>query len=117
VSVFLDDAAQHTEILTLSKFMMIGLATYVMADALLIISGGVLRGAGDTKWLMWTSVLIHWFMLLVQYFVIKVWDMGSRASWIVFVFMVLATAVIYMIRLYGGKWRTEEALARVMAEQ
>jgi membrane-associated PAP2 superfamily phosphatase len=56
-------------------------------------------------------------MLLVQYFVIKVWDMGSRASWIVFVFMVLATAVIYMIRLYGGKWRTEEALARVMAEQ
>ena len=117
VSVFLDDTAQHTEILILSKFMMIGLATYVMADALLIISGGVLRGAGDTKWLMWTSILIHWFMLLVQYFVIKVWDLGSRVSWIVFVFMVLATAIIYMMRLYGENWRTEEALARVMAEQ
>jgi hypothetical protein len=35
----------------------------------------------------------------------------------VFVFMILATAVMYMIRLSGNKWRTEEALARVMAEQ
>ena len=117
VNVFLDGAAQHTDILVLSKFMMIGLATYVMADALLLISGGVLRGAGDTKWLMWASVLIHWFMLLIQYFVIKVWDMGPKVSWMVFVFMVLATAVMYMVRLYGDKWRTEEALARVMAEQ
>ena len=117
VSIFLDGDVENAEILSLSVFMMIGLATYVMADALLLISGGVLRGAGDTKWLMWASVLIHWFMLLVQYFVIKVWDLGSRVSWMVFVFMILATAVMYMIRLYGGKWRTEEALARVMAEQ
>lgn len=117
VTIFLDEAAEHSDILALSTFMMIGLATYVIADGLLLISGGVLRGAGDTKWLMWASVLIHWFMLLVQYFVIKVWDMGSRISWMVFVFMVLATALMYMVRLYGGKWRTEEALARVMAEQ
>jgi MATE family multidrug resistance protein len=120
VSIFLEDSANspgYGDILSLSIFMMIGLATYVMADGLLLISGGVLRGAGDTKWLMWASVLIHWFMLLVQYFVIKVWDLGSRISWMVFVFMILATAVMYMIRLSGNKWRTEEALARVMAEQ
>lgn len=120
VSIFLEDSANsphYGDILGLSTFMMIGLATYVVADGLLLISGGVLRGAGDTKWLMWASVLIHWFMLLVQYFVIKVWDLGSKVSWIVFVFMILATAVMYMIRLSGNKWRTEEALARVMAEQ
>ena len=117
VSIFLEGNEQNASILTLSSFMMIGLATYVMADALLLISGGVLRGAGDTKWLMWASVLIHWFMLLVQYFVIKVWDLGSKVSWVVFVFMVLATAVMYIIRLAGDRWRTEEALARVMAEQ
>ena len=102
---------------TLASFMMIGLATYVMADATILVAGGVLRGAGDTRWLMWASVLIHWLMLLVQYFVIKVWELGPKVSRIVFVSMILMTAVMYLLRLASSRWRTPEAFARVMSEQ
>ncbi|HAT27994.1 MAG TPA: MATE family efflux transporter, partial [Gammaproteobacteria bacterium] len=101
----------------LASFMMIGLATYVMADATILIAGGALRGAGDTRWLMWASVLIHWLMLLVQYFVIKVWELGPKVSWVVFVAMILITAIIYLLRLTSSRWRTPEAFARVMSEQ
>ena len=114
VTIFLRDA--EPEIVELATFMMIGLATYVMADATILIAGGVLRGAGDTRWLMWASTLIHWFMLLIQYFVIKVWELGPRVAWIVFVIMILATAGMYLIRLWTPHWRTPEAFARVMAE-
>ena len=89
----------------------------VMADAIILITGGVLRGAGDTRWLMWVSILLHWLMLVIQYFVIKVFDMGPKTAWVVFVVMILVTALCYAIRLRGEKWRTPEALARVMAEQ
>ena len=116
VAIFLATGSSG-EIRTLASFMMIGLATYVMADATILIAGGALRGAGDTRWLMWASVLIHWLMLLVQYFVIKVWELGPKVSWVVFVAMILITAIIYLLRLTSSRWRTPEAFARVMSEQ
>lgn len=116
VAIFLA-ASSSGDIQTLASFMMIGLATYVMADAIILIAGGVLRGAGDTRWLMWASVLIHWLMLLVQYFVIKVWELGPKVSWVVFVAMILMTAIMYLLRLASSRWRTPEAFARVMSEQ
>jgi len=116
VAIFLTTGSS-SEIQTLASFMMIGLATYVMADATILIAGGVLRGAGDTRWLMWASVLIHWLMLAVQYFVIKVWELGPKVSWVVFVAMILMTAIIYLLRLTSSRWRTPEAFARVMSEQ
>ena len=100
----------------LARFMMIGLACYVMADAVILIAGGVLRGAGDTRWLMWASIIIHWLMLGIQYLVIQVWELGARVSWVVFVAMVLITALVYLWRLAGSSWRTEEALRKVMFE-
>ncbi|MBT4614953.1 MAG: MATE family efflux transporter [Gammaproteobacteria bacterium] len=116
VAIFLATGSSG-EIQTLASFMMIGLATYVMADATILVAGGVLRGAGDTRWLMWASVLIHWLMLAVQYFVIKVWELGPKVSWVVFVSMILMTAIMYLLRLTSSRWRTPEAFARVMSEQ
>ena len=117
VSLFVEAGPDVERILVLGSFMMVGLATYAMADAIILISGGVLRGAGDTRWLMWVSVLLHWLMLIVQYFVIKVWALGPKASWVVFVAMILMTGGAYVMRLTSSKWRTPEAFERVMSEQ
>ncbi len=116
VAIFVAPGPHTDGIMSLSMFMMVGLATYVMADATLLVVGGILRGAGDTRWLMWVSVLLHWFMLVVQYFIIKVFELGPQTAWVVFVVMILVTAACYMLRLRSKKWRTPEALARVMAE-
>ena len=117
VGIFVEAGPDVARIMTLGSFMMVGLATYVMADATILISGGVLRGAGDTRWLMWVSILLHWLMLVVQYFVIRVWELGPNMSWIVFVAMILMTAGAYVWRLAGSRWRTPEAFERVMSEQ
>lgn len=117
VQLFIIEDQHASAILELSTYMMIGLASYVMGDAIILVTGGVLRGAGDTRWLMWVSVLLHWLMLIIQYLVIKVFDQGPRVAWVIFVIMIIVTAVIYLLRLRSGKWRSPEALARVMAEQ
>jgi len=116
VEVFAPPTGDFSEIRELSAFMMIGLSSYAMADAVILVSGGVLRGAGDTRWLMIASVSLHWAMLVAQYFIIRVFEFGPRASWIAFVIMLLVIALVYGLRLWGGKWRDQEALARVMAE-
>ena len=94
--------------------MMLGLATYVMADAAILVASGVLRGAGDTRWLMFASVTVHLLMLLVQVLVIEVMQWPPLASWWCFVLMLLALALLYNWRVFGGAWRSEERLARVM---
>jgi MATE family multidrug resistance protein len=116
VEMFISEGEYYADILSLASFMMVGLSCYVMADAVLIIAGGILRGAGDTRWLMWVSVSIHWIMLLIQYFVMKVWNLGPKVAWVVFVIMIIITALVYVGRLRNQAWQTPEALAKVMAE-
>jgi len=116
VEVFAPPEGNFDEIRELSAFMMIGLSSYAMADAVILVSGGVLRGAGDTRWLMAASVTLHWAMLVAQYFIILVFEYGPRVSWLIFVALILSIAVVYVARLRGGIWRDPERLKMVMAE-
>jgi MATE family multidrug resistance protein len=116
INVFSGSGAEFGYIVSLGSFMMLGLACYMMADASILISGGVLRGAGDTRWLMLTSILLHWLMLVAQYFIILVYDYGPKLSWLAFVAMIIIIAAVYLARLLSGVWREPERLARVMQE-
>ena len=66
--------------------------------------------------LMVTSTSVHIVMLIVQYFIIMVFDYGPMTSWWIFVAMILVLAALYLARLLGNTWRQPERLARVMAE-
>ncbi len=116
VEVFAPPSGDFTAIRNLSAFMMIGLSSYVLADALILVSGGILRGAGDTRWLMVASVILHWAMLVAQFFIIQVFALSPKVSWMAFVAMILAIAVVYALRLKSNRWRHPDALERVMAE-
>ena len=116
VEVFAPPSGDFSAIRELSAFMMIGLSSYVMASAVIIVSGGILRGAGDTRWLMVASVSLHWAMLVAQFFIIRVFKLGPRVSWIAFVVLILAIALVYALRLKSARWRDPEVLERVMAE-
>ena len=115
VDVFVGAGPHQFAIQELASFMMIGLASYVMADALILVSGGVLRGAGDTRWLMIVSIALHWAMLIGQFLVIRVFKLGPQISWMLFCAMVLSIAATYLWRLRGDQWRSPEAIRRVMA--
>ena len=85
-------------------------------DAVILITGGTLRGAGDTRWVMLVSTTLHVIMLVAQYLVIQVWQLDALVSWWVLVCMLLSIAACYLGRLLQGRWRRPERLARVMAE-
>lgn len=116
INVFATADPEFAQIRSLASTMMVGLVTYMMADAIILISGGALRGAGDTRWIMITSTSLHWLMLLVQYLVIVVWELPPLVSWWVLVGLILSIAIAFSWRLLGGRWRRPERLARVMQE-
>jgi MATE family multidrug resistance protein len=116
VDVFRTPGEEFASIRELAGMMMFGLCTYMLADATIQISGGTLRGAGDTRWVMIMSISLHTLMLVAQYFVIVVYELPPLVSWWVFVAMIITLAVAYLFRLLGGRWREPERLARVMRE-
>lgn len=116
VDIFTPPVGDFREIRELAAYMMLGLASYAMADAVIQVCGGVLRGAGDTRWVMWASVSLHWIMLVLQFLIILVLDYGPRVSWLAFVAMILAIALVFVLRLRSGVWRDPERLRLVMAE-
>lgn len=116
IEVFATEDAYFAQILELGSAMMVGLVTYMLADATILITGGTLRGAGDTRWVMLVSTSLHLLMLAAQYLVISVWELDALVSWWVFVAMLLSIAACYLGRLLRGRWRRPERLARMMAE-
>ena len=116
LQVFATPGVDFSPILAIGAPMMVGMATYVIADSLILVCSGVLRGAGDTRWLMITSVAIHIAMLIVQIVVIVVLKLGPLLSWWVFVITLLSQAAIYLWRVLGSTWRTPERLATMMAD-
>jgi len=116
VEVFAPPSGEFGDIRELSAFMMIGLSSYVMVDAVILVAGGILRGAGDTRWMMVASVTLHWAMLVSQFFIILILEFSPRVSWIAFVVMIFTIAVVYVWRLKGDRWRDPDVLERVMAE-
>jgi MATE family multidrug resistance protein len=65
---------------------------------------------------MVASVSLHWAMLVAQFLIIRVFAFGPKVSWMAFVMLVLAIALVYALRLKSGRWRDPRALERVMAE-
>ncbi len=114
--IFATPGEDFSPILAVGAPMMLGMATYVVADSLILVCSGVLRGAGDTRWLMITSIAIHVIMLLAQLVVILMLELGPLVSWSVFVITLIAQAFIYLGRLSRGRWRAPDRLAEVMRE-
>lgn len=116
VELFIFHETEADAIRELARFMMLGLSCYVLCEGVLQVAAGVLRGAGDTHWCMWASVALHWAMLVSQYLIIRVFQLGPKVSWLGFAFMIFMIVVVFLWRLQSNRWRTAERLQAVMAE-
>ncbi len=86
-------------------FMLRVAAVYVMADAAIVIFTGALRGAGDSFWAMALSVSMHWTLVPVLYFMLKLKDFSPEQAWVSVVIIFLIFSSFIYLRYYGGKWR------------
>ena len=82
-------------------------AVYCIFDALYIVFSAGVKGAGDTRFVMLTSVALGWFvMVLPTYLLVVIYGMGLYIAW-VFVSLYLVTGgLIFMLRFRGGKWKS-----------
>jgi MATE family multidrug resistance protein len=77
-----------------------------VGDALYLVCGGVLKGAGDTRWIMLTSAVYNWLVFLPLAFLWGVvYDGGIVGAWSSFAVTVLLQGYTFWARFRRARWQ------------
>jgi multidrug resistance protein, MATE family len=96
--VFLEAVPLATTMLRLA-------ALYVLADAVMVVFSGALRGAGDTFWAMCISVTLHWLLLPVLLLCLRVFALPPQTAWLALIAFFLSFSGVFYLRFRSGKWK------------
>ncbi len=80
-------------------------AAYCMFDALNVIFVSALKGAGDTRFIMLTSIFVTPVPLLAAWIGIRYCDAGLLWCWTTITGWIFALAAVYWVRFLQGHWR------------
>jgi MATE family multidrug resistance protein len=100
--LFTDDPA----VIALGRPLLAMGAAYQLFDAVGIIAGGALRGAGDTRWPFVVHTVLNWaFFVPVAYLLGVTLDYGLLGAWCGGLVFVVALAALLVWRFRTGAWR------------
>jgi MATE family multidrug resistance protein len=117
LSIFLtadrsDPASQ--EILRLGTILLRIVAGYVVIDALYMVYSGVLKGAGDTKYLMLVIGSLSLLCMVLPVAVGILWfGAGLLFAWGCVVLFIIALFLMSWWRYRGGKWKTMRVIESI----
>ncbi len=84
---------------------------YLMTDAIMLISGGVLRGAGDTFWSMVLHLLSNLFLGGILLLMVHVLHFPPLKAWTFFVFAGMCSISPIFLRYKLGGWKNLRIIA------
>jgi MATE family multidrug resistance protein len=103
IGVFTADA----EVTALARPLLLLGAAFQVVDALAIVAGGALRGAGDTRWPFIVQALLAWLLRLpLVYLGAVVLAGGVLGAWLGELGYVAALAGVLTLRFRAGRWRS-----------
>jgi MATE family multidrug resistance protein len=101
------DPQGFAEINRLTVILLRFVAVYSVFDTLNIIFASAIKGAGDTRFVMYMIVVISACVLVVPtYVAISVLDYGLMAGWTVVSAYVITLGFVFYFRFLGGKWKS-----------
>jgi len=106
-------ASQYGPVLETSTNLMRIVACYLFFDALYMVFSGVLRGAGDTRFIMWSVCLASIFCFVVPLIAgIEFFDRGIYYSWGCVLFFIFSLFTVSTSRYRAGKWTSMLVIER-----
>ena len=89
----------------ISNVMLRMISLYTIANSCKLILGNSLQVAGDTFWVMWVSIIIHWGMAISVILLVKFFHANQ---YVAFSTLIVMNNLDFLTRLYrykSGKWR------------
>jgi len=95
------------EILGLSRILLRFIACYCVFDTMNIIFASAVKGAGDTRFVMYSIGALSLFGLIIPtYLVLFVFKLGLYAAWAVSTGYIVLLGATFFLRFRTGKWKS-----------
>lgn len=102
IGVFSDDP----EVRSLGHILLIIAAVFNGFDGVNIVTSGALRGAGDTRYMMWAFVIGSWFVALPLAWLFSTpLGFGAPGAWMGMTFYIIGLSGVLFVRFRGERWR------------
>ena len=100
-------ATQQARIMDLGVVLMRFVAVFCFFDALNLVFSGAIKGAGDTRFIMWTiAALSLGVMIGPVYCAVEVAGAGLYTLWTLATLYICALGIAFMLRYRQGRWKT-----------
>ncbi|MDA0835600.1 MAG: MATE family efflux transporter [Planctomycetota bacterium] len=98
---------------TLLKFV----ALYCLFDGMAIVFGSAIRGAGDTRFSLWFSLIAGWsIMVLPTYIAWKYFDGNLLTSWGACSAYIIVLGIGFMTRFQQGRWKSMRVIEQPLID-
>ncbi|MEJ2096824.1 MAG: MATE family efflux transporter [Deltaproteobacteria bacterium] len=109
------DPQSFREIYDFSVILLRFVAFYSLFDTMNIIFCSAIKGAGDTRYVMFISVGLSIFGLLIPtYLAVIVLKYGLMVSWIIATSYVILLGVTFFLRFLSGKWKSMRVIEQTV---
>lgn len=108
-------AANDAAVRQLAVKLLLFVSGYNICDAAIIIFVSVLRGAGDTRFVMFVSAVMAAILAGSTWLGVERWGLDVLDLWTLITVWIWVLAAIYIIRYYQGKWRSMRVIDQMHA--
>lgn len=98
--------AAPEEFLSLGFTLFVLMAAWQVFDAVDVIVSGALKGAGDTKFVMWWMVVVAFLFWLPMVAAVAAWRNTMPALWATMVVYVVVICTGTLVRWFRGRWKS-----------
>ena len=100
------DPESFAEIYRLTVLLLRFVAVYSVFDTMNLVFASAIKGAGDTRYVMFAIIITSALVLVVPtYMGVMVMGWGVMVSWINISAYVIVLSLIFLLRFLGGKWK------------
>jgi MATE family multidrug resistance protein len=111
------DSGQFVFIQKMTIILLRFVAFYCIFDTMNIIFASALKGAGDTRWVMITAVILSWLILIAPtYLSSVVYKWGFYFTWCFVTLYIMMLGIAFLMRFLGGKWESMRVIEEVPVE-
>lgn len=101
-----NNGLEAAALLPVGRRLLLMMAAWGLMDAVNIILGGALKGAGDTRFVMLYSIIMGWVVWLGgEVLILVVFRRGIVAAWVWLMIYVWILAIGFFLRWRRGKWK------------
>jgi MATE family multidrug resistance protein len=112
--VYQTHSAEYADIRSLSIVLLRFVAFYSLFDTMNVIFASAIKGAGDTRFIMYMVVLVSAFVLVIPtYLALVVFGQGLMIAWVLATLYVIVLGFSFLVRFLQGKWKSMRVIEDV----